>query len=104
MTRHQWLHMSESINIDLISQLSKLSPTEEEQETLKKNLSSILEYVGTLQKVATSSFTHNHRQALTSATLREDVVHEMDAQTRLRIIANFPVHKGDLLQSPEVFE
>lgn len=96
--------MSEPINIDLISQLSKLSPTKDEQETLEKNLSSVLEYVGTLQKVDTSSFIHRHRQALTSETLREDVVREADETSRVGIIANFPAQKGDLLQSPEVFE
>ena len=96
--------MSEPINTDLIGQLSKLSPTDEEQKTLEGHLSSIVEYVGVLQKVDTGAVTHSHRQALTSETLRSDVVVDADEETRTQIIENFPHAKGALLKSPEVFE
>ena len=96
--------MKQQFDSDTLAKLSKLSPSDATKETVSEQLGSILEYVGSLQKIDTSHTTHAHTTALTSETLRTDVAASSDETTRNLIIENFPHRKGDLLKAPEVFE
>lgn len=89
-------------SIEKLASLAHLALKDEEKELYRKQMSSILEYVGTLNEVT------EHTQAALSGTesvnvLREDEVVRNEETSHQAILANFPDRIGNLLRVPAVF-
>ena len=78
--------------------LSKLSMTRQEEERLKGELSSILDYFRVVDGVTSAGDTEHQAQAAES--LREDEVRPSDPEGVLRGV---PRKKGRLVRAPRVF-
>jgi aspartyl-tRNA(Asn)/glutamyl-tRNA(Gln) amidotransferase subunit C len=91
-------------DIEHIAELARLEIEDDELETYRNQLGSILEYVATLQTVNTDGVLElAHGDGLVNVW-REDVAQTCDADERARVIAAFPRRAGDLLEVPGVFE
>ncbi len=90
--------------VQKIAKLSRLSLTEEETETYKEQLGSILEYVQKLQEVNTDDVTELQHALNITNVFREDMVEPCDPTVRRNALNNFSNRKGDLLEVPAVFE
>jgi aspartyl-tRNA(Asn)/glutamyl-tRNA(Gln) amidotransferase subunit C len=89
-----------------IAKLARLTdnPTPEFLEKYGKELGSILEYIEELQQVDTTGISPTDGlRTNTVEQLREDISYA-DEEVRSRIIANFPIKKGELLEVPGIFE
>ncbi|MEK7614794.1 MAG: Asp-tRNA(Asn)/Glu-tRNA(Gln) amidotransferase subunit GatC [Patescibacteria group bacterium] len=90
--------------VQKIAKLSRLSLTEEETETYKEQLGSILEYVQKLQEVNTDTVPELQNALDITNVFREDVVEACDPTVRQNALNNFSNRKDDLLEVPAVFE
>ncbi|HBK34762.1 MAG: Aspartyl/glutamyl-tRNA(Asn/Gln) amidotransferase subunit C [Candidatus Uhrbacteria bacterium GW2011_GWE2_40_58] len=90
-------------DIQHITQLARLS-FGEDVEQIKKQLTSILDYVDVLQEVNTKDvpvFMHAVGQ---ENHWREDEVEACSEDTRTHLVDAFPLKQGDLLEVQAVFE
>jgi len=87
-----------------IAKLARLSVSEEEVETYRAQLGSVLEYIDTLQAVNTDGVDELARATTGINVFREDQVEVVGEDTRSRIIEAFPRKQGDLLEVQAVFE
>lgn len=81
-----------------IARLSALSLTQEEEQKLIPQLSSIIEYASSLQKVAQTSAIMQHNR---TPLLREDLVHQADNDA---IIGQAPSSVDRYFQVPSILE
>jgi aspartyl-tRNA(Asn)/glutamyl-tRNA(Gln) amidotransferase subunit C len=101
--------MSKVLDSQTVTKIAKLArltdnPTPEFLEKYGKELGAILDYVEELQKVDTTGISPTDGlRSTTINQLREDIPF-VDEDIRARIIANFPIKKGDLLEVPGIFE
>lgn len=101
--------MSKVLDPQTVTKIAKLArltdnPTPEFLEKYGKELGAILDYVEELQKVDTTGISPTDGlRSTTINQLREDIPF-VDEDIRVRIIANFPIKKGDLLEVPGIFE
>jgi len=96
--------MSNDFDIDKIAKLAVLKLTDEQKETFTEQLPQILEFVGQLQEVDTSSV--DTRVYLTDQenVFRKDEVESSTPEARKACIEAFPQKAGDALQVPGIFE
>ena len=87
-----------------IAKLARLELKEEEVEKFRTQLSQILEYVGQLQNVDTTGIEPISQITGLQNVMREDRVEKCDPDTRDLMLEQFPKRKGDLLETPGVFE
>jgi aspartyl-tRNA(Asn)/glutamyl-tRNA(Gln) amidotransferase subunit C len=92
------------MNIKHIAKLARLYITEEEAETYKNQLGSILEYIDKLQELNTDDVPELQHAIEVINVFRQDVVEECDADVRRRALENFSNRKEDLLQVQAVFD
>jgi aspartyl-tRNA(Asn)/glutamyl-tRNA(Gln) amidotransferase subunit C len=89
-------------DVKRLADLARIRLSDEEMERAEKELDSVLGYVDRLQQVDTTGvdpFTPPVR-----SEWREDVALPCDDLAHELILSNFPARKGDLLQTPGVFE
>ncbi len=87
-----------------IAKLARLYISEEELETYREQLGSILEYVEKLQEVDTEGVPELRHAADVENVFREDVEQGCDDGVRKRALDNFSNREGDLLEVQSVFE
>ncbi len=85
-----------------LAQLGRLHLEDAEIERLQDELGSILGYVDRLSKVDVEGVEPFAMPALDA--WRPDVPMPAAAEVRERILSQFPKRRGDLLQTPGVFE
>lgn len=92
------------IDIKHLAKLARLSLTDEEEKMMAEQLPQILEYVGKLQEVDTTSV--DAKAYLTDAVnvMRADNVVTTDAAHRRALIDAFPEKAADAMRVPGVFE
>lgn len=90
--------------VEHIAELGRLHLTEEEKERFAEQLSSILEYVNTLQKIPTEGVESMARVSEIQNVLREDEVKGCPPDARQILLTDMPARSGDLLEVPAVFE
>jgi aspartyl-tRNA(Asn)/glutamyl-tRNA(Gln) amidotransferase subunit C len=101
--------MSKVLDPQTVTKIAKLArltdnPSPEFLEKYGRELGAILDYVEELQKVDTTGISPTDGLRSTTVNqLREDIPF-VDTDIRARIIANFPIKKGDLLEVPGIFE
>jgi aspartyl-tRNA(Asn)/glutamyl-tRNA(Gln) amidotransferase subunit C len=89
--------------IKKLTRLCRIDCTEEEQESLLKDLEKILSYIEQLQEVNTDNVPPcNHVLENMANVTREDVVG--DVLNREAFLANAPSHIGGLIRVPPVFK
>lgn len=89
--------------IKMLTQLSRIECTEEEQDALLKDLESILSYIDLLNELETADVPPcNHVLEGMSNVTREDVVGE--TLPRDVFLANAPSHIGGMIRVPPVFK
>lgn len=90
------------IDINRLATLAKLQLTDEEKAMLQSQLSSIIDYIGKLAEVDTSSV--DPKAYLTNAVnvLREDVITSTNDE-RNAVVAAFPRAVGGAMEVPGVF-
>lgn len=97
--------MSE-LNKEAIKQLTtlcRIDCTEEEQESLLKDLKKILAYVDQLKEIDTSQVSAcNHVLEEVSNVMREDLI--SDVLSREEFLANAPAHVGGMIRVPPVIK
>jgi aspartyl-tRNA(Asn)/glutamyl-tRNA(Gln) amidotransferase subunit C len=89
--------------IEHIAALARLSLTDEEKAAFQRQLSSILDYVGQLQKVDTSGVEPMSHSVEVGNVLRADEVRACEEGTRKAMIDAFPEKDGALLKVKAVF-
>ena len=87
--------------VEHLAKLSRLSLSEEEQEKFSSQLSSILDYVGHLQKVATL-------QAICApevpvGTMRSDHAKKLSCDEARKLVHAAPLHEKDFVITKAVF-
>lgn len=91
-------------DVQHLADLARLELTEEEIDTYRGQLGSILEYVAKLQELDTEGVEPMAQGAGLENVLRDDEVAACDPEVRRRIIEAFPSREGDLLKVQAVFE
>ncbi len=80
-----------------IATLARIGITDDEKQQYHKELSSVVEYFGTLQEVNTDGVDAiGHITGMTDV-VRDDIAREVDDQTRVAIMENVPrTHDGQI--------
>lgn len=86
-----------------IAKLSRLSLSEEEGAKFSQQLSSILEWVDKLATVDTEGIEPMQHVANVQNVFGADEPAPVDAETRARLLSQFPEREGDLLKVKAVF-
>src|SRR3989339_69568 len=86
-----------------IAKLSRLHLSEEEMETYRTQLDSILTYIEKLQAVDTTGVPELQHALPISNVFREDVVAVCESDVHAQLIENFSQKEGDLLEVQAVF-
>lgn len=89
--------------VDHIAKLARLSITPEEREQFALQLSSVLDYVGSLSDVPTDNVEPMQHVADVHNVFGVDQVVSSDPATRTALIALFPEREQDLLKVKAVF-
>lgn len=92
------------MNIEHIAKLARLHLTSQEKEEYENQLSSILEYVNTLQELDTDNVPELQHAIDVTNVFREDTIEGCVPNVRERAIENFSNRKDDLLQVQAVFD
>ena len=92
------------IDIDHLSDLARISLTEEEKTAIAPQLETILSYVGRLAEVDTSGVSEAAYVTDAVNVFREDVGKPCDEAVRLAVIAAFPKKVGTALEVPGMFD
>lgn len=90
-------------DVQHIAKLSRLHLSEEEVETYRTQLDSILTYIEKLQAVDTTGIAELQHALPISNVFREDVVSVCKPETHTLLIENFSHKEGDLLEVQAVF-
>ena len=90
--------------IAAIAKLARLKLTPQETAMYQEQFGSILAYVDKLQELDTKDVPELAFAVATTNILREDEATHCDASVRNRLVAGFPMKKGDLLEVQAVFE
>lgn len=91
-------------DIEHIARLARLELSEEEKERFGVQLSSILDYVGQLQKVDTENIQyHYHVEGLANVMAADDV-DQCAGAVRDALLDAMPDRAGDLLKVKGVFQ
>lgn len=86
-----------------LTKLCRINCTDEEIETLQKNLESILNYIDHMKEVDTEGFEAcNHVSETVSNVMREDEVGE--TLPRETFLENSPSHVGGMIRVPTVIK
>ena len=91
-------------HIQELERLSRLKLTDVQRHQFAEQLTSVLEYVETVQSVDVEGVDELNQPVDLSTTLREDEKAPVDINKRAALITSFPEHVGDLLVVPAVFE
>ena len=91
-------------NIERLEELARLSLTEEERESFKKDLPAILKYVSQLQEVDTSHIEASAYVTDAQNVMRPDEIQSISDEDRKELVNAFPQKMGDALKVPHVFE
>lgn len=86
-----------------IAKLSRLSLSEEEGEKFSQQLSSILEWVDKLSSANTDGIEPMQHAMQVQNVFGADEPAPIDAETRERLLSQFPEREGDLLKVKAVF-
>ncbi len=89
--------------VDKIAALARLELSAEERESFRRQISSILDYVGKLRQLDTASVEPMTHALELWDPLRPDEVRSCDAATRQRLLEAMPARQGDLLKTDAVF-
>lgn len=89
--------------IEHIARLARLELSEEEKETFAHQLSSVLDYVGQLQKIDTTGVSYEYHVEGLENVVDIDVVSQSDTQTRDALLNEMPDRVGDFLKVKSVF-
>lgn len=92
------------VEIEKIATLARLGLTDEEKSRYATELSVVFEYMQLLNEVDTEGVPETCQVTGLEDVVRDDVVVEADAETKARLIAQFPDRIGNLLKVPGVFE
>ncbi|MBI2989661.1 MAG: Asp-tRNA(Asn)/Glu-tRNA(Gln) amidotransferase subunit GatC [Candidatus Magasanikbacteria bacterium] len=96
--------MSLSIEeVEQIADLARLALSEEEKSHYGAQLSAILEYVGTLEKLDTDEIEETCQVTGLEDVFREDIAEECDKKGRKKILDSFPDKEGNFLKVRAVF-
>lgn|SRR3989344_3991776 len=90
--------------VEHIAALARVRVGEEEKEVFSKQLSSILNYVNQLQKVAAEGVGETAQVTGLENAMRKDEMRPTSKETRDRIVKNFPELEDDLCKVKSVFE
>jgi aspartyl-tRNA(Asn)/glutamyl-tRNA(Gln) amidotransferase subunit C len=89
--------------IQQLTRLCRIDCTEEEQETLLKDLRKILDYIEQLQQIDTENIPPcDHVLENMANVMREDIVGEV--LNREAFLANAPSHIGGMIRVPPVLK
>lgn len=86
-----------------IAELARLKLTPAEEEKYATELSAILSFVGQLQEVDLTDTPPTAQVTGLQNVWREDAVIEAAADVRVKLLAQFPERRLDLLSAPAVF-
>ncbi len=87
-----------------IAELAKIEIKEEDMEKYQKDLSAILDFVGTLSKLPDVD-TDEHRQMMgLESVLREDVYNEGGIPRGQELLEQAPEKKGGFVLSPRILK
>ena len=86
-----------------IAELSRLKLSDDEQDSFRVQLSSILDYVGQLSEVDISEVEPMSHSVPLTNVLRDDVAASCSDEVRQAVIDAFPERDGDLLKVKAVF-
>lgn len=89
--------------IEHIALLVRLELTDEEKEKFANQLSSVLDYVGQLQQVDTTSIEYGYQVEGLENVMDEDTVQPCSDDTRKLLLAAMPDRVGDLLKVKNIF-
>lgn len=91
-------------DIEYIAGLARLSLTKEEKKRYAEQLSAVFDYISQLSEVDTDGVEETCQvTGLTDVTRLDEVV-PCDEETKLKLVAVFPEHVGQLLKVPGVFD
>lgn len=90
--------------VEHIASLARIRLSEKEKEVFPKQLSSILDYVSQLQKVAAEGVEETAQVTGLENEMRKDEIRETTKETRDRIVKNFPEKDNDLCKVKSVFD
>ena len=86
-----------------ISELAHIKLADDEIETFRDQMSSVLEYVGQLSHVDVKGIEPAAHISGVSNVLRDDVVMPTDSATRQALLEEAPEREGDLIKVKAVF-
>ena len=89
--------------IDNIANLARLDLSEEERHLYAKQISTVLGFVEMLNELDTDEVVETCQVTGLEDVFREDIVEGRSAETRERLLSQFPSRKGDLLEVKAVF-
>ena len=87
-----------------VSELAHIKLAEDEIETFRDQMSSVLEYVGQLSSVDVKGIEPAAHISGVSNVLRADKVMPTDGATREALLAEAPEREGDLIKVKAVFK
>jgi aspartyl-tRNA(Asn)/glutamyl-tRNA(Gln) amidotransferase subunit C len=90
--------------IEKIATLARLDLSEEEKARYATELSVVFDYMQLLDEVDTDGVPETCQVTGLEDVVREDVVQEVDEDTKSDLLAQFPNRVGNMLQVPGVFE
>lgn len=91
-------------SVEHIAQLARLGLTNEETERFAGQLSSILDYVETLQQVDTSGVELTAQVTGLENVLRDDVVVSVEPDVKAGLLKQAPALENGLIKTKSVFE
>lgn len=87
-----------------LADLARLALNDDEATRAQQELESVLGYVARLSKIDTAGVEPSAMPDVAAADFRPDEGVDCSSDERALIIANFPAKRGDLLETPGVFE
>ena len=90
--------------VEHVAKLARLRLNKEEVAKYSEQLSSILDYVSQLQKIATEGVVETSQVTGLENVFRKDEVTPCDEQTRAVIFKNVPELEENLIKTKSVFE
>lgn len=91
-------------DVERIAALAHVDVAEEEFEALRRQLSSILEYVGKLSEVDVRGVEPTAHVTGVANVLREDEVRPADPKVREALLEAAPAREGDYVKVKAVFQ
>ncbi len=89
--------------IEHLAKLSRLSLSQEELERFGAQLSSVLDYVGQLQKIDTAGIASGHITGLENVW-RSDQAKKPTSQEAKKLVEAAPEQEGDFVKTKAVFD